>query len=57
MAALLSSFLKDFRQSFLTTPILLALVQKVQKSYLYLKMPPNENFSSTDVDFLLVAAL
>jgi hypothetical protein len=56
MAALLSSFLKDFRQSFLTTHILLALVQKVQKSYLYLKMP-NENCSSTDVDFLLVAAL
>jgi hypothetical protein len=56
MAALLSSFLVDFCESFLTTFILLTLAQKVRKSYLYLKCHPKK-FSSEDVDFLFVAAL
>jgi hypothetical protein len=37
IAVLLSSFFKGFGESFLSTPILLTLVQKVWKSYLYLK--------------------
>ena len=44
MAALLSSFLKDFRESFLTPPILLALAQKVRKSCLCSKYHQMNSF-------------
>jgi hypothetical protein len=57
MAALLSSFLKDFHESFLIALILLTLIQKVWTELPLLKMKTNEKFSSTDVDFSLVAAL
>jgi hypothetical protein len=56
MAALLPPNLKDFRVSFLTSPILLALVQKVQELLVF-KMPPNEKFSSADVDISFIALL
>ncbi len=57
MAALLLSFLKDFRESFLTAPVPLALVQKVRKTYLYLKCHQTKKFSSGDIDILFIAAL
>ncbi len=55
-AALLSSFLKGFRESFLTAPILLTLAQSVKDLPLF-KMLPNSKFSSAGIDFSLVAAL
>ena len=53
MAALLSSFLKDFCESFLTPPILLALAQKVRKTYLYLKCHQTKSFHPRTVKFCL----
>jgi hypothetical protein len=52
MAALLSSFLKDFRESFIpycTHPANSG--SESAKELPLLKMPPNEKFSSADVDF------
>ncbi len=54
MAALLSSFVKGFREIFLTAPILLTGSES-EEELTVCKMPPNENFLSVDGDFFTVA--
>jgi hypothetical protein len=43
--------LKDFRESFLTPPILLALAQKVKTSYLHSKRRQKKSFRLRTVIF------